>query len=190
MRERTLELSRPNRSVSRAEFQQAYRHVPLPVAIVLVRDLNGVIRGITCTSATSLSASPPMAMFSVDDKTSFVHCVENSGQFSINYLAADRADWARAFSRGGASLDALVPVIGLGRNLAPALSSGTTAVLECQLADVARGGDHWIVTGTITYCRRQSDAPALLYRAGSYGSFADIAYRTKPAQGGDPIAHL
>jgi flavin reductase (DIM6/NTAB) family NADH-FMN oxidoreductase RutF len=162
---------RPATTASRAQFQQAFRQVPGPVAVVLATVPGGAVRGITCTSATSLSGGPPMATFSVDVKTRFADAVREAGRFSINYLAADRADWARAFARGGASLAALAHIVGSGRSSVPTLSSGTCAVLECRLADVVPGGDHWIVTGTVAHARRQSDAPALLYAGGRYGSF-------------------
>lgn len=171
--------------VARGEFARAFRQVPGPVAVVLVRTVGGPIRGITCTSATSLSAAPPMAVFSVDAKTGVADEVRRAGKYSINYLAADRAEWARAFASGGAALDALVPVIRDGRSSAPTLATGTTAVLECEVADVLPGGDHWIVTGRITHSRTQSDAPALVYVAGRYGRFVEAA-DTVPAHTPDP----
>jgi len=161
----------PRTTVSRVQFQQVFRQVPGPVAIVLAPTPAGTVSGITCTSATSLSADPPMAVFSVDVKTRFADTVRAAGRFSINFLAADRAEWARAFSRGGASLAALAHAVGAGRSAVPTLSSGTCAVLECRLADIAPGGDHCTVTGEIVHARFQSDVPALLYAAGRYGSF-------------------
>jgi flavin reductase (DIM6/NTAB) family NADH-FMN oxidoreductase RutF len=52
------------------------------------------------------------------------------------------------------------------------LAAGTAAVLECELAALYPGGDHWIVTGRVTHLRVQSDAPALQYRNGEYGTFS------------------
>lgn len=163
----------PGLLATRQEFARSFRHVPEPVAIVLVRTTAGTVRGITCTSVTSLSGEPPMALFTLDTKTALAEEIRAVRRYSINVLAADRAGWARAFSAGDASLDALVPVIRDGRSSAPVLASGTTAVLECEVADVFPGGDHWIVTGRITHTRTQSDAPALLYVGGRYGSFQE-----------------
>jgi 3-hydroxy-9,10-secoandrosta-1,3,5(10)-triene-9,17-dione monooxygenase reductase component len=173
--------------VARSEFARAFRHVPGPVAVVLVRTVGGPVRGITCTSATSLSGAPPMAVFSVDAKTAFADEVRRAGRYSINYLAADRAGWASAFASGGASLEALGPVVRDGAGSAPTLATGTTTVLECEVADVHPGGDHWIVTGRITHSRTQSDAPALVYVAGRYGRFAEAA-DVVPADAPDPGA--
>lgn len=159
-------------TIGQESFRRVYRHVPLPVAIVLTDGIDGVVRGVTCTSATSLSADPPMAVFSVDDKTAFADEVRASGAFSINYLAADRASWARAFAGAGASLDRLAGALGRGRCSSPVLQSGTTVVLECWLVQIVQGGDHWMVSGVIAHARWQADTSALLFCGGRYGGFA------------------
>lgn len=166
--------------VARAEFARAFRQVPGPVAVILVRTGGGPVRGITCTSASSLSGAPPMAVFSVDAKTAVAEQIRLARRYSINYLASDRADWARAFAAGDASLERLASVIRDGRSAVPTLASGTTAVLECELADILPGGDHWIVTGRITHARTQSDAPALVHAAGRYGAVTDVVTRPDP----------
>jgi flavin reductase (DIM6/NTAB) family NADH-FMN oxidoreductase RutF len=163
----------PTSLVAGADFRRAYRRVPGAVAVVLVQTDDGPVRGITCTSATSLSGEPPMTLLSVDTKTLFADEVRLARRYSINYLAADREGWARAFAQGGASLAELAHVIGPGRTAAPVLRSGTTCVLECELAEIFPGGDHWVITGHVAHVRVQADAPALLYEAGRYGSFAN-----------------
>jgi len=165
----------PQQHIGVAEFARAFRHVPGAVAVVLARTATGLVRGLTCTSATSLSAAPPMALFSADAKTRFADEVRLSKQYSINFLASGFEDWARAFALGGQSLDSLVHAIHPGRSGAPTLATGTTAVLECHLEEIFPGGDHWIVTGRILHARSQSDAPALVYRAGVYGGFAPLS---------------
>ncbi|MQA08932.1 MAG: hypothetical protein GEU98_10380 [Pseudonocardiaceae bacterium] len=158
--------------VDGARFRHTFRQVPAPVAVVLVaRSQLGGTTGITCTSAQSLSAEPPMAVVAVDDKTGLVPLIRDAGRFSINYLAADRAGWARAFSASGTDLAALASVIIPGRSPVPTLATGTTAVLECETADIHRGGDHWIVCASIAHARFQADAEPLLYQAGRYGAF-------------------
>lgn len=164
--------SGPDRPVEDLRFRHAFRQVPEPVAIVLVQGENGGVVGITCTSATSLSADPPMVAFCVDDKTGVERAIRAAGRFSVNFLAADRAEWARAFSSRGRSLDALAAVIGTGRTPVPAFRTGTTAVLECGLGAIHRGGDHWIVCGLVSHVRFQSDAKPLVYLDGRYGTFS------------------
>lgn len=161
----------PGRPVEDVRFRHAFRQVPAPVAIVLVQGEHGVV-GITCTSASSLSADPPMVVFCVDDKTGVERAIRAAGRFSVNYLAADRAEWARAFSSRGRNLDALAAAIGTGRTPVPAFRTGTTAVLECAAGAIHRGGDHWIVCGLVTHARFQSDAEPLVYLDGRYGTFS------------------
>ncbi len=159
------------RPVEPARFRAAFRQVPAPVAIVLVPGGPAGVTGITCTSATSLSGEPPMAMLAVDGKTGLAPLAERAGRFSINYLAADRAAWARAFASRDRDLDELAAVVVTGRTAVPTLASGTTAVLECRTAAVYRGGDHWILCGEVLHARSQTDARPLLYLDGRYGTF-------------------
>ncbi|MFE9959321.1 flavin reductase family protein [Micromonospora sp. NPDC005299] len=159
------------RLVEPARFRAAFRQVPAPVAIVLVPGGALGITGITCTSATSLSGEPPMAMLAADEKTRLAPLAERAGRFSINYLAADRASWARAFASRGRDLDELAAVVVAGRTGVPTLATGTTAVLECRTAAAYRGGDHWILCGEVLHARSQTDAEPLLYLGGRYGTF-------------------
>ncbi|PXY18912.1 flavin reductase family protein [Prauserella muralis] len=159
------------RLVDNMRFRQTFRRIPAPVAVVLVATANGGTTGITCTSAQSLSAEPPMAVVAIDDKTGLVPLIRHAGRFSINYLAADRSNWADAFSARGADLAELADIIVPGRTSVPTFATGTTAVLECASAEIHPGGDHWIVSGAIAHARFQADAEPLLYRAGAYGAF-------------------
>ncbi|WP_416904360.1 flavin reductase family protein [Micromonospora echinospora] len=157
--------------VEPARFRAAFRQVPAPVAIVLVPGGPAGVTGITCTSATSLSGEPPMVMLAVDEKTRLAPLAEQAGRFSVNYLATDRAPWARAFASRGQDLNELAAVVVAGRTGVPTLATGTTAVLECRTAQVYRGGDHWILCGEVRHARAQTDVEPLLYLGGCYGTF-------------------
>ncbi|MET7880188.1 flavin reductase family protein [Micromonospora profundi] len=161
----------PDRLVEPARFRAAFRRVPAPVAILLIPGGPGGITGVTCTSATSLSGEPPMAMVAVDTKTGVAPLAEQAGRFSINYLAADRAAWARAFASRGRDLDDLAAAIVTGRTPVPTLATGTTAVLECRTTAIHQGGDHWILCGEVLHARAQTDAEPLLHHNGRYGTF-------------------
>lgn len=169
-----------DRPVENIRFRHAFRQVPAPVAIVLVHREQGGVLGITCTSATSLSGDPPMALVSVDDKTGVERAVRTAGRFSVNFLAADRAEWARAFSSRGRNLEALAAVIGTGRTPVPTLRTGTTAVLECGVEAIHQGGDHWIVCGLVSHARFQPDTEPLVYLDGHYGTFSSSGDPGRP----------
>ena len=79
---------------------------------------------------------------------------------------------ARAFSERNKSLDHVAHAVVPGRTRVPTFAYGTTSVLECEVESIYPGGDHWILVGIVRHARFQADAPSLLYRAGTYGSFA------------------
>lgn len=160
-----------DRSVEPVRFRHAFRQVPAPVSVVLVQTAEAGVLGITCTSAISLSADPPMVLVAVDHKTGIAPQIKAAGRFSVNYLAADRAAWARAFSSRGRDMATLAHVIVPGRTPVPTLATGTAAVLECGLTAVHSGGDHSMLTANVLEARFQADAEPLLYQAGRYGTF-------------------
>ncbi|WP_199434799.1 flavin reductase family protein [Qaidamihabitans albus] len=181
------------RLVDGMRFRQVFRQIPAPVAVLLVATEQGGVTGITCTSASSLSGEPPMVMVAVDDKTGVAGLVEGAGRFSLNFLAADRERWARAFSSRGSELSALASVLVPGRTPVSTFATGTTAVLECRTADLQRGGDHWIVCGTVLHARFQSDVEPLVYLGGRYGTVAfdragqgEANNEVSPAEGNSP----
>ncbi|MEU5906633.1 flavin reductase family protein [Micromonospora sp. NPDC047467] len=165
------DLTTRDRLVETPRFRAAFRQVPAPVAILLVPGGAAGVTGLTCTSATSLSGEPPMVMVAVDTKTGLAPLAEQAGRFSVNYLAADRTAWARAFATRGRDLDDLAAAVVAGRTPVPTLATGTTAVLECRTTTIQQGGDHWILCGEVLHARSQTDAEPLLYLNGRYGTF-------------------
>ena len=158
--------------VEAERFRRSFRGVAGCVAVILAEDGGGGVRGITCTSAVSLSINPPLLVMCLDDKTRMRELIEAAGRFSTNYVAGDYGWMARAFSERNRSLDHVAPAVVPGRTRVPTLAYGTTSVLECDVEAIHPGGDHWILVGVVRHARFQADAPSLLYRAGTYGSFA------------------
>lgn len=161
----------PTTLVGPERFRYSLRQVPAAVSVVLTRSAAGAIRGVTCTSATSVSADPPMALVCVGARTGVADLVREDGWFSINVLAADRSAIARAFTVGGNAIDPDAVRVGPGRSGVPVLITGTVCVLECQLAAVHPGGDHWVLHGTVRHARFQADVHPLCYCRGTYGRF-------------------
>lgn len=152
-------------------FRGAFRALAAPVAVLLVPTPGGGVRGMTATSAVSLSGEPPMVLICPDDKTGMAELAQEAGVFSINFLAHGFDSIARAFSSAGRALDGVVPKIVLGQTGVPTLSFGTVSVLECELAYSYPGGDHSILCGLVRHARFQADAPPMLYGSGAYGMF-------------------
>lgn len=160
-------------------FRGAFRALAAPVAVLLVATPGGGVRGMTATSAVSLSGEPPMVLICPDAKTGMAELAQEAGVFSINFLAHGFDSIARAFSSAGRTLDGVVPKIVLGQTGVPTLSFGTVSVLECELAYSYPGGDHSILCGLVRHARFQADAAPMLYGSGAYGMF-------QPPESGHP----
>lgn len=156
-------------------FRGAFRGVAASVAVMLTSTNAGGVRGLTCTSAVSLSACPPMALVCVDVRTGFCELVRQSGGFSINYLAERFAQIATAFAGNDDDLSHLSRAVVAGRTGVPTLAYGTISVLECVLDTASLAGDHWIVTGHISHARYQFDEDPLVYTRGSYRGTRHLA---------------
>jgi flavin reductase (DIM6/NTAB) family NADH-FMN oxidoreductase RutF len=156
-------------------FRKSFRGIAGSVAIILVSNRDGGVKGITCTSAASLSSDPPMIVICLDQKTDMIPLIRDADAFSVNYLAHGYEFLARAFTDRDGRLDEVAPRIVTGRSGEPVLGSGTCSVLECKVAAIYPGGDHSIISGFVQHGRFQSDAAPLLYGAGRYGAFSTNA---------------
>lgn len=153
-------------------FRRSFRGVAGSVAVILTDDGSGGVRGVTCTSAVSLSIDPPMMVLCLDDRTRMRELIESAGGFSTNYLASDYVWVAKAFAGRNQALDDAALSVLSGRTGVPTLGFGTTSVLECQVDSIHSGGDHSILCGRVQHARFQHDAAPLLYGAGHYGVFS------------------
>lgn len=166
------------RSIDQRSFRGAYRVTGASVAVILTKVDGLGVRGITCTSAVSLSADPPMALVCVDVRTEFREHVREAGGFTINYLAEQYTDIAKAFAAQGRELSHLRRALVTGRTGLPTLAYGTVSTLECSLQSDYLSGDHWILTGHIVNARYQIDERPLVYADGAFTGTATPTYRS------------
>jgi flavin reductase (DIM6/NTAB) family NADH-FMN oxidoreductase RutF len=101
--------------------------------------------GITVNSFTSVSLSPPLVLFCIHHRSTFVPAIQESAVFAVNILAEDQAEVCRSFARRATARFADVDVLG-GVTGAPILRQAL-AYLDCNVVSLHRGGDHWIVVG-------------------------------------------
>jgi flavin reductase (DIM6/NTAB) family NADH-FMN oxidoreductase RutF len=92
--------------------------------------------------------------------------VEHARTFGINVLAGDQADIARRFSTKDPHPEKWDGIEWSERAGAPMIE-GTAIWLGCELSDVHQGGDHSIVTGTVSELQA-SDGMPLLFFDGEY----------------------
>jgi flavin reductase (DIM6/NTAB) family NADH-FMN oxidoreductase RutF len=148
-------------------FRKAMRRLTSAVSVISTQH-NNVRHGITVTSVTSVSMSPPSLLFCINRTASLHDPVIRAGRFCVNILHAHQIDIADAFSgrvRGAdrfltgewASDDEEVPY------LIPAQAS-----IFCETDAISSYGTHSIVIGKVHHVAVRGQVAPLLYQDGQY----------------------
>jgi flavin reductase (DIM6/NTAB) family NADH-FMN oxidoreductase RutF len=132
------------------QFRAVMRRLAGGVSIITAgRDAD--ITGMTVTSLTSLSASPPRVLVSVNRQASSFALIERFGVFGVNILGSDQQELASQFSNGrlkgperfdGVSWSAGASGVPLLRN--------SVATVECQVEEIIERHSHGIIVGSLS----------------------------------------
>jgi flavin reductase (DIM6/NTAB) family NADH-FMN oxidoreductase RutF len=87
-------------SMDTSEFKSIFRRHPAGVAVVTLSDLGRPI-GFTATSVISVSAEPPLLVFSVSSGSSSWPALARVETLVISFLAASQADVSARFATRG-----------------------------------------------------------------------------------------
>ena len=82
------------------QFRAAFRHHPAGVAIVTANGPNGPV-GLTATSVSSVSAEPPIFIFSVAASSSSLPAIRATESIVVNLLDSTQTPLARLFATSG-----------------------------------------------------------------------------------------
>ena len=161
------------RAAGAAPFKQGMRSLVGAVTVVAVQGHEGTSAGLTATAVCSLSADPPSLLVCVNRTASLAPALKEGAEFSVNVLADEQMDVARAF--GGQ-----LAVRGTGRFIygqwvrsehdVPLLV-GARVSFECVVAKVMDWGSHHIVIGQVGDVHLgPPGSRALVYGDGQYKS--------------------
>ncbi|MFI6474813.1 flavin reductase family protein [Streptomyces sp. NPDC050516] len=167
-------------------FRAAMARIAGPVAVVTVRDPDGVPYGMTVSSLCSLSLRPPLVLFCVAATASCHPVLRTARRWCVSVLAAGQEDVARRFAAKGEDRFAGPGLDAFGG--LPAVR-GSLARLLCGYEQVVPAGDHSMVVGRVLEAQLPLvDAPLrlpeaqldaiggpLLYHARGYRSLAPAA---------------
>jgi flavin reductase (DIM6/NTAB) family NADH-FMN oxidoreductase RutF len=143
-----------------ARLRAALGHFATGVTVVSAR-AGATRHGTTANAVSSVSLDPPLLLVCLREESLTLAALLASGRFVVNVLHADQRGLAQRFARRGASWDGVAHRDGR--------LHGALALLECELHDVADGGDHRIVVGRIRAVEYPADhAPPLLFYRGAY----------------------
>jgi flavin reductase (DIM6/NTAB) family NADH-FMN oxidoreductase RutF len=86
--------------LSAAEFKLAFRNHPAGVAVITADAGDGPV-GLTATSVFSVSAEPPLLVFSISGQSSSAPTIERADTVVVHLLGADQLDVAKLFATSG-----------------------------------------------------------------------------------------
>jgi flavin reductase (DIM6/NTAB) family NADH-FMN oxidoreductase RutF len=131
------------------------------VTVVTARHA-GAPCGLTVNSFASVSLEPPLVLVCISRAARAQGCIEASGGFAVNVLAADQEPIARLF----ASLeeDKFAAVEHRPSPRGNPLIAGACAWLDCEIVASHPGGTHTIHVGRVTALESTSRPPLVFHR--------------------------
>lgn len=126
--------------------------------------------GLVLTSATSLSAEPPLLLACVNRASSSWPLLERYGRFGWSSLGADHQAIAERFSGFGGvrGRDRYVGAEWETAVTGALLLKGAASACDCDVEDMIDHGTHSIVIGRVRAVRSTAGAGALIYWNGAF----------------------
>lgn len=156
--------------VAGIELRTAIGHFATGVTVVTATDAAGRDFGSTANAISSVSLEPPLVLVCLRRESETLGTIVEARRFAINVLRDGQRQLAERFART-ASRDSWAGVpYGPAPVTGAPLIGDALATLECELHDVADGGDHAIVIGRVLAVEHPAEhvTPLLFYR----GAFA------------------
>lgn len=148
-------------------LKQAMRAYPQGVTVVTTQADDGP-KGITVSSFTSVSLSPPLVLISIAKESKPHDLYRKAKGFAVNFLADDQKSVSDRFAGRTEALDMFEGLkFKLGVTGSPIID-GVCAAIECKTWRVYEGGDHSLIIGEVVAAQAPSDKRPLVYYAQQY----------------------
>lgn len=158
-----------NASPESRALRDAFGLFATGVTIVTGRKANGEPAGVTVNSFTSVSLSPPLLLWCLQNASTSLDAFAVGLGFAVHVLALEHEDEAMHFARRAAVKFPARLAGGEG----PPRIDGALCRLECVVEAHHAGGDHTIILGRVTRCETAGGAP-LVFQGGVFGRFAPL----------------
>jgi flavin reductase (DIM6/NTAB) family NADH-FMN oxidoreductase RutF len=151
--------------VDKEAFRRACASFPTGVTVATAVGTDGAPHGLTVSSFTSVSLSPPLVLVCIGHSSTVLKHFRASPFFGINILREANTEVSEHFARKGR--DRFNGVEWLpGKTGAPLLPDAL-AVLECKRTDTVGAGDHDILIGKVVRAEWREGRP-LVYFGSAY----------------------
>ncbi len=139
------------------------------VAVTGIAD-DGYPTGLTVSSFTSVSLSPPLVSFCAALTSRTWPRLRGTGNVCVSILSEQQQDVSRQFARSGAD-----KFRGVEWSRSPGglpVLDGSLGWLECSVTAEHRAGDHLIVVLRVLRLAANGESGPLIHYRGGYGGFA------------------
>jgi flavin reductase (DIM6/NTAB) family NADH-FMN oxidoreductase RutF len=153
-------------------FLEIMSSFPTGVTVVTTATASGEPKGLTVSAFCPVSLHPPLVLVCLDNQSSTLMAIGESGVFTVNFLAAGREELARRFAAkmedkfDGVPWDS--PAVGTG----PVLTEDSGAYVACRVVQTLEAGDHWILLGEVEDGSLRADHLPLLYGRRTFSTWA------------------
>jgi flavin reductase (DIM6/NTAB) family NADH-FMN oxidoreductase RutF len=176
------------------EVEQQFRAVMRRLAggvSVITAGRGNDIAGMTVTSLTSLSATPPRLLVSINRQASSFALIERHRLFGVNILGSDQHGIADQFSnarlKGGQRFDRTE--WSPGASGVPLLRH-SLATIECQVEEIIERHSHGIIVGSLLSFELSPRLSGLVYWNGQYIEIDGDSDLDQLAEVSIPLAHV
>jgi 3-hydroxy-9,10-secoandrosta-1,3,5(10)-triene-9,17-dione monooxygenase reductase component len=141
--------------------------------------------GFACQSFAALSLDPPLVLFCPTKVSRSWKAIEASGKFCVNLLTESQQHVSARF--GSKEPDKFAGIDWAPSELGSPVIEGSLAYIDCTVASVHDGGDHFVVFGAVkslSEVPKIKPRPLLFYRGDYTGIEPD---KTRPAQWRDDL---
>jgi flavin reductase (DIM6/NTAB) family NADH-FMN oxidoreductase RutF len=146
-------------------FRRACGRFPKGVAIAGAVDAEGTPHGLTVSSFTSVSLSPPLVLICLGHEVTSIDVFREASHFGISLLREDQCEISERFARKGEDrFDGLE--WRRGETGVPLLE-GALATMECAVRQRIAAGDHDIFVGEMVRAE-VGDGTPLVHFGGAY----------------------
>jgi flavin reductase (DIM6/NTAB) family NADH-FMN oxidoreductase RutF len=157
-----------------ATFRSIMASFPSGVAIVTTGDADGRPRGLTVTSACSVSVDPPLLLVCVNATSRTLPALRRSGRFVLNVMRAGRGQLGARFA--SKKEDKFVGVAWCATPTGlPVLAADALSWAECTTVSEIEAGDHVILLAHVERGGAAADGRPLVYFGRRFGSWIDEA---------------
>jgi flavin reductase (DIM6/NTAB) family NADH-FMN oxidoreductase RutF len=164
----------PTNSADPEQLREAMRLWATGVTVVTSLH-DGVAHGMTVSSFTSVSLTPPQVLISLAQDTRTHRLAKNSGSFGVTVLAEDQQDISDRFAgRIADEADRLAGLETLTLVSGVPLLKGGIAHFDCRVIAMFTAGTHTIFIGEVLAAQGDLHTQPLLYFNRGYQKIAPL----------------